>query len=131
MRIRLDKLDSLFSRYIRMRAIAQVGGCQRCLTPKVDYKQLQAAHFHGRSRRSVRWDEDNSCGLCMGCHVYLDSHPLEQVEFFKTLLGERDFDLLNARTRVTAKPDKNALTLYLRQKIRDLNSENKGDVDVH
>lgn len=121
MKIRLDKLDIILSESIRRRAIKRSGGCERCLTPKIDYKQLQCCHFHGRSNKSVRWDEDNCVGLCMGCHIYLDSHPLEKVEFFKTLLGERDFALLNSRMRITwPRPDKEALTLYYKEQIRGL-----------
>jgi len=120
MKIRIDPLDVLVSEYVRRRAIQRVGGCERCLTPKTDYKQLQAAHFHGRSKRSVRYDPDNLAGLCFGCHQYLDSHPLEKVEFFKSLLGEQDFDLLNSRMRNMEKPDKKLLTIYYQEKLKCL-----------
>ena len=109
MRIHLDKLDILFSKYIRLRDKV----CQRC-----GGKAQHSAHFHGRSRRSVRWDEDNACALCFGCHIYLDSHPLEKVEFFKTRLGERGFDMLNSRMRRMEKVDKKLLELYYQNKIK-------------
>lgn len=129
MKIRIDKLDVLFSKYIRMRAITRAGGCERCLSPRIDivkdngdtysaWKQLQCAHFHGRSRKSVRWDEDNCAGLCFGCHQYLDSHAMEKVEWFKNYLGEEAFDLLNAR--LTGKPDKAGLMLYYKEKLKGL-----------
>ena len=117
MKIRIDPLDKLFSQYIRMRAIERVHGCERCGAGKVDFKELQCAHFHGRSRKAVRWDEDNGVGLCFGCHQYLDSHAMEKVEWFKTHLGEEVFDLLNARLR--GKPDKVALMLYYKEKLRN------------
>lgn len=120
MKVRIDPLDRLFSEYVRRKAIGKAGGCERCLAPKTDYRQLQCAHFHGRAQKSVRYDEDNCAGLCMGCHVYLDSHPLEKVEWFKQRLGEVSFDLLNARTRIPGRYlDKEALKLYYRVKIKE------------
>lgn len=111
MKIRIDPLDKLFSRYIRLRDKV----CQRC-----GGKVQHCAHFHGRSSKSVRWDEDNACGLCYGCHQYLDSHPVEKVEFFKSRLGEK-YDLLNARLRqIHPKPDKTLLYLYFTVKIKEL-----------
>ena len=120
MNIKLDKLDVLFSQYVRMRAIKLVHGCERCLAYKKDYKELQCSHFFGRSRKSTRWDEDNCAGICFGCHQYLGSHPLEHVEFFKERLGDK-FDLLQARMKIMGKPDKTALKLYYTELIKELN----------
>lgn len=134
MKIRRDKLDILFSEYIRRRAIKLVGGCERCLTLKYDtlkedgsifpaWKKLQCAHFDGRSKKSVRWDEDNACACCYGCHQYLDSHPLEKVEFFKHRLGEERFEFLRGRMRITyPKPDKRLIELYLKTKLLEVSN---------
>ncbi len=119
--MKLDPLDKLFSEFIRRRAIQRVGGCERCLTGKTSYKQLQCSHFHGRARRSVRWDESNAAGLCPGCHMYLTAHPLEHVEWFKQYIGEVEFDLLQSRMRQTRpKPDQNLLMIYYRQKCEEM-----------
>jgi hypothetical protein len=111
LKIRIDPLDKLFSQFIRLRDKA----CQRCGS----VNSLQAAHFHGRAEKSIRYDEDNACALCFGCHQYLDSHALDKVEFFQERLGER-FDLLSARRRQRQKPDKAGLTLYYKSEIRKL-----------
>ena len=125
------KLDILFSEYIRRRAIINVGGCERCLTPKHDtqkddgatypaWKQLQCSHFIGRGRHSTRWDEDNAVGLCGACHIYFTSHPLQHTEWFTAHLSEYEFNLLRARARITEKVDKEAVRLYLQEQIRNL-----------
>jgi hypothetical protein len=105
MKIRIDKLDVLFSKYIRARDKV----CKRCGNGNT---KLDCAHFHGRSEKSIRWDEDNACALCYGDHAFLDSHPIEKIEFFQNLLGQEKYDLLNARRRIRERPDKAALTLY-------------------
>ena len=111
--MKLDPLDKIFSTFIRQRAMSRVGGCERCLAQKSTYKQLQCSHFHGRARRSVRWDEMNCAGLCAGCHMYLSAHPLEHVEWFKNFIGEEEFNLLSGRMRIThPKPDIELLTIY-------------------
>jgi hypothetical protein len=124
-------LDILFSEYIRKRAIKFVGGCERCLTQKYGregakgyilpaWKQLQCSHFIGRGSWSTRFDEDNGAGLCGGCHLYLEHHPLEHKEFFEKRLGDK-LDLLICRGRTPVKHlDISALTLYYKTKIKEL-----------
>ena len=115
LRIRIDPLDELFSRYIRLRDNYT---CQRC---GVKSKNVQCAHFHSRRKQQVRFDPDNACTLCMGDHLYLDSNPLEKVEFFQNRLGQVKFDLLNSRARITfPRPDKKMLTIYYQQQIKKL-----------
>ena len=116
MKIRLDKLDKLVSEYVRKRS---GGYCERC-GKYYGWKNLQTCHFYGRSRKSVRWDEDNLVALDFGCHQYWGSHPAEFVEWFKSYLGEEKFNLLASRMRIVGKPDKELLTLYFRGKIREV-----------
>jgi hypothetical protein len=113
LKIRIDPLDALFSTYIRTR---DTFTCQRC---GVKSKNVQCAHFNGRGRKSVRWDEDNACTLDMGCHLFLDSQPLDKTEFFRQRLGQERFDMLLGRMRQTyPRPDKKMLTIYYQQQIK-------------
>ena len=115
LKIKIDPLDRLFSEYIRK---LSKGYCERC-GAYYGWQRLQCCHFHTRGEKAIRWDEDNACACDFGCHQYLDSHPLEKVEFFQKRLGKR-FDLLNARRRTMGRPDKSALTLYFKTKIKEL-----------
>jgi len=123
-----DPLDTLFSEFIRKRALARVGGCERCLSKKYDstredgstrpaYMQLQCSHYIGRTTKRVRWDEDNAAGLCGGCHTYLEHHPSDHTEWFTTHLGEQQEELLQARRWAKYKPDRNALGIYYKVQI--------------
>lgn len=111
-RIRIDPLDKLFSEFIRRRD----GFCQRCWGHR-GWKNLQCSHYIKRRFRATRWDEDNCCALCFGCHQYLEERPEEHKEFMIMRLGEQKFDLLLGRSRVN-KPDKAGLTLYYQEKIK-------------
>lgn len=126
-----QKLDEMFSQYVRRRAMSRAGGCERCGAQKHDiekedgsifpaWKQLQCSHFWGRNKKLVRFDEMNACGLCAACHMYLEHHPLEHVEFFRNLIGEREFDLLTARASVVGRPDVNGIHMYLLEKLKEV-----------
>ena len=127
----IQKLDILFSEYIRRRGIQRAGGCERCGAQKHDiekedgsifpaYKQLECSHFIGRRTMATRFDPENCCSLCSGCHIYLEHHPNEHVEFYRELIGEREFELLNIRARTVGRPDINGIWLYLKEKLKEV-----------
>jgi 5-methylcytosine-specific restriction endonuclease McrA len=114
LKIRIDPLDVLFSKYIRLRA---KGRCERCGSEK-GIKGLQCAHYHSRRKGSVRWDEDNAVALCFGCHQHFHEEHHEFDEFMKQRLGDR-LDLLDARARVPARHiDKAMIKIWLEQEIK-------------
>ncbi len=112
MKIKITSLDKLFSSYIK----ARDKYCQRC----GGSSGLQTSHFHGRAKRSVRWDTDNARLLCFGCHQYFHSQPAEHTEWFKQYLGEEAYDLLKARANTPQKVDIEAVTLYIKAELGEL-----------
>lgn len=112
MRIKVTGLDVLFSKFIRLRAH---GICERCGANK----RLQCSHFHGRRKRTVRWNEDNAVALCFSCHRFFTENPLAHTEFFRERLGDTRFEMLNIQAQMTGvKPDIAGITLYLKEKIK-------------
>ena len=112
------RLDDLHREFIRKRAMARCGGCERCGSQKMSYKDLQTAHCHGRGRHTVRWDERNSAGLCGGCHRYIDSQITAKEELFRRLLGEEEYERLYVLAEMTTKQspvDYTLTELYLKQ----------------
>ena len=129
--MKITPLDKLFSEFVRRRAVQRVGGCERCLHTKTDitkedgstlpdWKQLQCSHFIGRGKGSVRADPSNAAGICGGCHNYFTANPLIHTEWIKSHLGERELDLLRARSYQRGKIDVNGLLLYYRERIKEL-----------
>lgn len=119
MKIKIDPLDKLFSCFIRLRAN---GVCQRCGKYKT-MDQLQCAHFHGRRKQSVRYDESNALGLCFYCHRMIDENPIDKTEFFRKILGETEYRKVNIRAEIPQRPDRIAIKMYLTEKIKQLNGE--------
>ena len=112
MKVHINPLDKLVSEYIRKRS---GGYCERC-GKYYGWRGLQACHFHGRRKQSVRFDEDNLVALDFGCHQYFHENPKEFEAFMKSRLGEYKFNLLQARSR-PQKIDKELLTIYYKNKI--------------
>ena len=118
----IDRLDALYREYIRERAMQRVGGCERCGTPKLSYKELQTAHFHSRKKYTVRWDIRNSIGACGGCHLYLDSHIDAKKEFAIKCLGEEEYERLYVLAEMTTKTspiDYNLIELELKELLKE------------
>jgi len=131
MRIKTDRLDRLFSDYIRMRIYGEgrvaCEYCGRVYYDKVKengdispaWKRLQCSHFHSRRKRSVRYDPDNACGLDFTCHQFLGGNPYQHTEFFKKRLGSKRFEELNIRAEITpAKLDKEKVAADLKERIK-------------
>jgi len=113
-KIRITALDKKFSLFIRERAH---WSCERCF--KVYHpptKALQCSHFHGRRKKSVRFDPDNCMALCMACHQYFGENPLEHVAWMKNKLGARKFDALTLRANMPDKPDDKMIGMFLDQR---------------
>ena len=116
-------LDNLYRDYIRMRAIRRVGGCERCRQPKLNYSYLQTAHFHSRGKHTIRWDPQNSAGLCGGCHRFIDSNKEAKLEFELQILGQEEYERLLVLARMTTKQspiDHKMIEIQLRTLLKEV-----------
>jgi 5-methylcytosine-specific restriction endonuclease McrA len=95
----VNKLDKVFSEYIRRRYAKN--GIAECVTcgKKDHWKNLQAGHFMSRKHYATRWDEENVEVQCMACNVYRYG---EQYLFAKHL-GQEKADELLAKSRTMVK----------------------------
>ena len=65
------RLDTLFSRFIRLRHADHRQWCT-CVTcgKQAHYKEMQNGHFVGRGKLSTRFDETNCNVQCVGCNMF-------------------------------------------------------------
>lgn len=106
-------LDELCRETIRLR---DNNTCRRCGRSKGQGWRIEWAHFYSRSNKAIRWDMDNSCMLCFNCHYeFGHKHPKEFAEFWKDLIGEKNFDSLTLRSNGKV-GDYRLIKLYLNQK---------------
>lgn len=126
MKLRRTKADKLFSDFIRLRDGYK---CQRChIQIQPPTKDIQCAHFHSRSKKSVRFEPNNALALCIKCHMYfdgnsswrIDSHKKEFEEFMLKRLGNEAYDLLSFIANRPQKVDEEYICLWLVQEIEKL-----------
>lgn len=81
----IEKLDKVFSIYIRTRyAVDEIAECYTC-GKKDHYKKLQAGHFASRRHYSTRWNEYNVQVQCYGCNI---ANQGMQFQFGKNLCSQ-------------------------------------------
>ena len=117
-KIKLDPLDILFSQYIRTKAGWK---CERCLRRfKPPTASLQCSHFHGRRKKSTRWDPENCAALCFTCHRIFTEQPLVHVLWFKKRLGENRFNALTIRSNTMGMPDKKLIKIWIVEELKKI-----------
>ena len=121
--MKVKKLDTVFSRYVRLLA---GGYCKKC-GRYVGYSNLDNAHFFSRIRHTVRWDTRNTVALCNvkpnSCHYWIDVNPIAKTSFFVSILGVEQTEELERLANMTTKAhpiDKEALYKEYTEKISKL-----------
>lgn len=122
MNIKIDKADSTFSQYIRLRDMK----CMRCSSPvRLNDKGLPASHtnshYFGRGRENTRFDPQNADTLCMACHRIWASDDREGYRNFKIKqLGKKAFENLCIRAEMYCKRDRKMAYIVAKELLKSL-----------
>ena len=112
MKIKLDHLDQLCSKIVRLRAngVCEIGG---------EYNSLMACHCFGRGNKKVRYDLDNIVAGCMGHHQQIDSDPEYKRDVFIKRLGVKGYEKLKQRAYwpTMAKVDRKIIKMFLEKEL--------------
>ena len=114
LKIRIDKLDTLFARYVKLRANYE---CEYC-GKRAKSQGMHCAHFIGRRYKNTRWITDNAACLCMACHNLMHDFSTIHNEFFTKRLGSDRVEQLEIIARTYAVPDKKKIEADLKEKIK-------------
>jgi hypothetical protein len=118
--IKIDSADRVFSKYIRLKA-KKCANCGRRGTGEEGITGLQASHYYGRRKESVRFDEENVDVFCIGCHKRLGTDYRNEYEDFKRKqLGEKGFDLLMLRANTPSKKDRKLAYMIYSKLLKEL-----------
>lgn len=119
------ELDSIFSRYIRLRNADGETGDAICVTcGKIDHwKKLQNGHFMSRRHQITRWDEDNCQCQCYSCNVMQQGKQYQYSIWLDDKYGKGKADELLQKSFGTLKLD--------RYDIERMILEYKQEVDFH
>lgn len=98
--IKIDKLDTLFSKFIRARDNWTCQRCHKRYEPPTG--ALHCSHFWGRGNKATRYDSGNCDALCYGCHSLWEASKQGDYRDFKLRqLGQEQYDALEKRARST------------------------------
>lgn len=119
--ITIDRADEVFSQWIRLRDKK----CLRCGSlVKFNLKGLpvshQASHFRGRRKESTRFNEDNVCTLCAGCHSYFTANPAEHYNWQVKRLGQKKVDEVVLLSNTYMKKDRQLQYIYWSNEVKKL-----------
>jgi hypothetical protein len=115
MNIKIDPLDTLCSKIVRLRAngVCQIGGERK------EYNRLMACHCFGRGNKRVRYDLDNMVAGCLGHHQQMDADPEMKIEVFTKQLGLLGYTDLKRRAywENLKKPDYKLIKMFLQKEL--------------
>lgn len=100
----VDRLDTVFSKYIRLRD-AMPSGMFRCIScGKIKpLDQADCGHFHSRVHMSTRFDEDNCNAECRYCNRFSADHIIGYRENLIKKIGGQRFTLLELKAHQSRK----------------------------
>ena len=96
----VKKLDTVFSKYIRISSADKNGYCT-CVTCGVvkHWKEIQAGHFMSRKHYSTRWDERNVASQCVSCNMFKQGEQYK----YSLFLGKDEAEVLYLKSKETVK----------------------------
>jgi hypothetical protein len=99
-----EKLDKVFSIYIRVK-YAMRGGFCRCIScgKIVFWKEIQNGHYMSRRYMSTRFAEDNCRPQCVACNIFNQGNIQAYRRNLIKEIGEQRVDLIEMRARTEVK----------------------------
>lgn len=99
-----DKLDVVFSKYIRLKHSDDRGNCRCISCGKVFYwKDIQNGHYMSRRYMSTRFSEDNCRPQCVACNIFNQGNIQMYRRALIKQIGEQRVDLIEVRAKQESK----------------------------
>lgn len=101
----IEKLDAVFSQYIRLKDATPNTGYVVCSTcgKMHHWTKIQNGHYVSRARMALRFCEDNCHPQCVSCNVMQHGNMLAYRRFMVRTYGEKFTDELELRGRIETK----------------------------
>ena len=121
MKLKIDKADTAFSKYVRTR---DNWTCQRCSKQfEPPTSGLHCSHFQGRAKEGTRFEPLNCDALCYGCHMYFTANPAEHYQWQVNRKGQQMVDLLVLQSNTYKKKDRVLEAMIWKQALKDIKTE--------
>lgn len=119
--IKLRKTDKLFRQYALRFYAYTCARCRKTYEPD-NCRGLHVSHFWGRGRENVRFDIDNVCLLCYGCHqIWGHGDGRQQyIDYMFNRLGQEELDKIEIRAYSYKKKDDALDEIIIRELLKGL-----------
>jgi 5-methylcytosine-specific restriction endonuclease McrA len=98
-----DKLDKVFSLYIRLRDSKDgYGNCCTC-GKRIHYKEGHCGHFISRRHYGTRWNEYNCALQCVKCNLFDQGRQYDFSLYIRRKHGEEVLEEILQRSKETVK----------------------------
>lgn len=119
----MDKLDRVFSLYVRLRD--SNNGYFRCISCGriLPYEQADAGHYVNRQHMSLRYDEKNVNAQCRHCNRFLEGNMQDYRQGLIKKYGEKTVVFLEYekhQTRHYSPFELEALIKYYQSKVEEM-----------
>lgn len=103
----VEKLDRIFSLYIRLRDSMPNGMCRCISCGKIKpFADMDNGHYWSRMHTGTRWDEDNCNAECAACNrMSGGEHMIGYRENLIKKIGQQRFDFLEVKAHAIVKRD--------------------------
>lgn len=119
----IKKLDSVFSKFIRLRdSVDGYASCVTCGGTKT-WKEQQCGHFFTRGRYATRWDENNCFTQDYRCNVALNGNYINYTKYMIDRFGREHVDELEKKSLTMIKIstiELNEKIAYYDKKVKEL-----------
>mgnify|MGYP001584862870 CR=1 len=119
MKIKRDKIDTVFSNLVRERAEWVCEVCKKFF-PEGRRQALHCSHFYSRRHRGLRWHPVNAAAMCFGCHDHLGGNPVEFARWVEKHLGKPAAGKLrrwSKRIVKFSKPEREEIHAFLKDEL--------------
>lgn len=101
MKIKRTVADDFFSKCVRA---AYDYTCVKCGKKYTEISRgLHCSHIYSRSHHNIRYDKLNALPMCMACHKWYGSDPIDSAHWVESFLGWGLVDILKEKKQVKCK----------------------------
>lgn len=101
----IEKLDTVFSQYIRLKEASPKSGLVRCISCGAvhHWTKIQNGHYESRANMATRWSESNCHPQCVACNVMQHGNMLAYRRAMVKKYGENKVNQIEAFAHTTKK----------------------------
>lgn len=99
----IEKLDAVFSQYIRLRDASPKSGLVRCIScgSVHHWTKIQNGHYESRANMATRWSEANCHPQCVACNVMMHGNILAYRRAMVKMYGENAVNQIEVLAHTT------------------------------